>query len=68
MRHYLKSVPAFIVSPSTVNLGVILDSDLNFNSYMKSITKSNFYHLKYTVRIRNKCVHAFISCRLNYCN
>ena len=28
------------------NLGVILDSDLNFNSHIKSISSAAFYHLK----------------------
>uniref|UniRef100_A0A673B1U4 Ubiquitin carboxyl-terminal hydrolase n=1 Tax=Sphaeramia orbicularis TaxID=375764 RepID=A0A673B1U4_9TELE len=34
------------------NLGVILDSDLNFNSHIKSITSSAFYHLKNIARIK----------------
>uniref|UniRef100_A0A671VP79 Reverse transcriptase domain-containing protein n=1 Tax=Sparus aurata TaxID=8175 RepID=A0A671VP79_SPAAU len=36
------------ISPSTEvrNLGVILDSTLSFQSHIKSITKSDFYHLK----------------------
>ena len=34
------------------NLGVIIDSDLNFNSHIKSIRKSAFYHLKNIARIR----------------
>lgn len=58
------------------NLGVIIDSDLNFNSHIKSIKKSAFYHLKNIARIRNfmskqdleKLMHAFISSRLDYCN
>ncbi len=33
------------------NLGVILDSDLNFSSHIKTITKSAFYHLKNIGRI-----------------
>lgn len=28
------------------SLGVIIDSDLNFNSHLKCITKSAYYHLK----------------------
>ena len=58
------------------NLGVILDSDLNFNSHINSITKSAYYHLKNIARIRGfmskqdleKLIHAFISSRLDYCN
>jgi len=34
------------------NLGVILDSDLNFNSHIKSITSAPFYHLKNIARIK----------------
>ena len=33
------------------NLGVVLDSDLNFNSHIKTITKSAYYHLKNILRI-----------------
>ena len=58
------------------NLGVILDSDLNFNSHINSITKSAYYHLKNIARIRGfmskqdleKLIHAFILSRLDYCN
>ena len=28
------------------NLGVIMDSDLHFDSHIKSVTKSAYYHLK----------------------
>ncbi|KAF7703402.1 hypothetical protein HF521_022409, partial [Silurus meridionalis] len=34
------------------NLGVILDSDLNFSSHVKAISKSAYYHLKNIARIR----------------
>lgn len=34
------------------NLGVVIDSDLNFNSHMKAITKSAFYHLKNISKLR----------------
>ena len=58
------------------NLGVIIDSDLNLSSHIKSIRKSAFYHLKNIAKIRGymsrhdleKLVHAFISSRLDYCN
>ncbi|MDF4331524.1 hypothetical protein P3396_23550, partial [Vibrio parahaemolyticus] len=58
------------------NLGVVLDSDLNFSSHIKTITKSAYYHLKNIARIKEllskqdteKLVHAFIFSRLDYCN
>ena len=58
------------------NLGVILDSDLNFNSHIKSITSAALYHLKNIARIKGivskpdlkRLIHAFVSSRLDYCN
>ncbi|XP_059207040.1 uncharacterized protein LOC131986205 [Centropristis striata] len=58
------------------NLGVIIDSGLNFNSHLKLITKSAYYHLKNIARIKGfvskqdmeKLIHAFIFSRLDYCN
>ena len=58
------------------NLGVVMDSDLNFNSHIKTITKSAYYHLKNISRIKGlmsqkdleKLVHVFIFSRLDYCN
>ncbi len=56
------------------NLGVILDSDLNFHSCIQSITSFAFYHLKHisdwgimSKRDLVRLIHAFISSRLNYC-
>ena len=34
------------------NLAVVMDSDLNFNSHIKTITKSAHYHLKNISRIK----------------
>lgn len=56
------------------NLGVVMDSDLNLNNHMKTITKSAYYHLKNISRIKGlmskqdleKCVHAFIFSRLDH--
>ena len=54
------------------NLGVIMDSDLNFNSHIKSIISTAFYHLKNIAKIKNivskpdleRLIHAFVSSRL----
>uniref|UniRef100_A0A672IAL3 Reverse transcriptase domain-containing protein n=1 Tax=Salarias fasciatus TaxID=181472 RepID=A0A672IAL3_SALFA len=58
------------------NLGVIFDSELSFIPHIKNITKIGFYHLKNIARVRpflsqastEVLMHAFISCRLDYCN
>ncbi len=55
---------------------MILETDLNFSSHVKSVTKSAYYHLKNIARIRSfvssqdleKLVHAFITSRVDYCN
>ena len=58
------------------NLGVVMDSDLNFKSHINIIKKSAYYHLKNISRVKGlmsqqdleKLVHAFIFSRLDYCN
>ena len=58
------------------NLGVVMDSDLNFNSHIKTITKSTYYHLTNISRIigvtsqqdLEKPVHVFVFSRLDNCN
>ena len=58
------------------NLGVIIDSDLCFESHIKNVIKIGFYHLRNIVKVlpflsradANKLVHAFIFSRLDYCN
>ncbi len=65
------------VTSSTVkNLGVILDSNLSFESHISYVTKTAFFHLRNIANLRNmltvsdaeKLVHAFMTSRLNYCN
>lgn len=58
------------------NLGIIFDSELNFETHIKNICKVSFYYLRNIARLRpflspsdaEKLVHAFITCRLDYCN
>ena len=57
-------------------MGVVLVSDLNFYTYIKTVVKSAHYHLKNISRIKGlmsqqdleKPLHAFIFSRLDYCN
>ena len=58
------------------NLGVILDSDLNFETHIRNITKTSFYHLRNIAKVQpflsqadtERLMHAFITSRLDYCN
>ena len=53
-----------------------MDSELNLQRHIKTITKSAFYHLKNISRIKGlmsqqdleKLIHAFIFSRIDYCN
>ena len=64
------------LKPEVTSLGVILDSDLNFNSHINKVTKTAFFHLRNIAKVRpfinqndaEKLIHAFISSRLDYCN
>lgn len=72
----LPKLQDFKPSQSVKNLGVIFDSELSFTPHIKNITKIGFYHLKNIARVRpflsqastEVLMHAFISCRLDYCN
>ena len=76
--HFLLQVDGCSISPSPEvrNLGIILDSTLSFQSHIKSVTKSAFFHLKNISRlcpslsdsVAETLIHAFISSRLDYCN
>src|SRR4029434_4279009 len=58
------------------NLGVILDSDLNFETHIKNIIKTSFYHLRNIAKVQpflaqadtERLMHAFITSRPDYCN
>ncbi|TWW65029.1 Ankyrin repeat and SOCS box protein 13 [Takifugu flavidus] len=63
-------------SHSVRNLGVTFDQNLSFNSHIKLVSRSAFFHLRNITRIRKlltqhdaeKLVHAFVTSRLDYCN
>ncbi|KAF7656413.1 hypothetical protein LDENG_00041660 [Lucifuga dentata] len=66
-----------ISESSTVkNLAVSFDSRLTFQSHIKSVTKTTFFHLSNIAKIRpilslrdaETLIHAFVSSRLDYCN
>ena len=67
---------SLIAKSQVRDLGVILDSDLNFNSHIKTVISSAYYHLKNIARVRGMMskkdletlIHAFVSSRLDYCN
>ena len=58
------------------NLGVVMGSDLDFKSHIKTITKSAYFNLRNISRFKGfmsqqdlkKLVHALIFSRLDYCN
>jgi len=66
-----------LASSSTVRtLRVIFDQDLGFDSHIKQVSKTSFFHLHNIVKIRNilsqsnaeKLVHAFVVSTPDYCN
>lgn len=79
LRHQINSLlNPLSVKPcdNVINVGVILDADLNFQKHISSISKTAFYHLRNISKVRSflsqsdseKLVHAFISSQLDYCN
>ena len=72
------AIDGISLAPSTTvrNLGVLFDQDLSFNSHIKQISKTAFFHLRNIAQIRpilsqsdaEKLVHAFVTSRLDYCN
>lgn len=64
------------VKPEVTSLGVIIDSELNFNAHINKVTKTSFFHLRNITKVRpfirqedaEKLIHAFITSRLDYCN
>ena len=64
------------IRPNLRNLGVIFDKSLHFDSHIKSVTRTCFFHLSNIAKLRSivshneleLIIHAFVSSRLDYCN
>ena len=61
-----------LASSTTVrNLGVIFDHDMSFNSNLKQISRTAFFHFFSLFHFHThaeKIVHTFVTSRLDYCN
>ena len=66
-----------VVSNKTAkDLGVTLDPELSFAEHIRTVSRTDFFHLCNIAKIRNflskndaeKCIHAFVTSRLDYCN
>jgi len=78
LKHLQLSIPGYFTTTSAEvrNLGVIFDFTLSFESHMKNITRTSFFHLKSISKLRpslnssaaETLIHAFITSRLDYCN
>ena len=61
LRNTLSDNTATLASSTTVrNLGVILDLDLPFNSHIKQMARTPFFHLWNIVKIRNISPHLLL--------
>uniref|UniRef100_A0A3Q3FRJ7 Reverse transcriptase domain-containing protein n=1 Tax=Labrus bergylta TaxID=56723 RepID=A0A3Q3FRJ7_9LABR len=64
------------VQPTARNLGVTFDCNLTFESHIKTVVRSSFFHLRTISKIKTiltqrdleKIIHALIFSRLDYCN
>lgn len=64
------------IKTQVTNLGVIVDSDLNFHFHFNKVIKISFFHLRNIAKVRpfltpkdtEMLIHAFITSRLDYCN
>uniref|UniRef100_A0A3B3S2Z9 Reverse transcriptase domain-containing protein n=1 Tax=Paramormyrops kingsleyae TaxID=1676925 RepID=A0A3B3S2Z9_9TELE len=68
--------PVPYLSQAVKNLGVSLDSSLNFQTHIDSVVRIGFFHLRLLAKVKpflnqsdlEKAIHAFISSQLDYCN
>ena len=76
VEHIQVGTAAISPALSVRNLGVIFDSHLTMGNHVRRICSTAYYHLRNISSIRKALthdsvialVHAFVSCRLDYCN
>jgi hypothetical protein len=64
------------VTDSARDLGVVLDSELTLSAHVSALCRSSYYQLRQLrsairslpIDAAKTIVHAFVSCRLDYCN
>ena len=75
IKHFMGPSSAHFTKVSK-NLGVLFDSNLNFEHHIKKVVQTCFFQLRNIKKIKSlltlqdleKLIHAFISSRLDYCN
>jgi hypothetical protein len=76
VEHIQVGTAAISPALSVRNLGVIFDSHLTMGNHVRRVCSTAYYHLRNISSIRKALthdsvialVHAFVSCRLDYCN
>lgn len=64
------------VKPVITNLGVKIEANLKFESQVRAVVRSSFFHLRELAKIKTilskqhfeTVIHAFVTSRLDYCN
>lgn len=64
------------VKPVITNLGVKIEANLKFESQVRAVVRSSFFHLRELAKIKpilskqhfETVIHAFVTSRLDYCN
>ncbi len=76
LYHNLQLDDVMFLPLQSKNLGVVLDCNLSFEKHISHVTKTAFFHLRNSAKLRNmlsvsdaeKLIHAFMTSRLGYCN
>ena len=64
------------LKPTVSNLGFKMDSDFKLDRQISAVVKSSFFHIRQLAKVKpflaqqhfETVIHAFITCRLDYCN
>ncbi len=67
---------ALKITPYIKSLGVTFDSNLDFKKQINTVVKGSFHQIRILSKVKpylsfndlERVIHAFVSCRLDYCN